>query len=306
VNIAGRAHLSAVSLAAVALGALAAWGFFNYMRTPRLTAEVRGYRLAESLGCHGCHGPRGTGGVANPRSPEGGVPAWDGGTAMMYVKNEDEIREWILDGKPWRLALQDSLDARRREQDGERLRDSFPKPGEVALRPRPPERAELPLRMPAYRDVIDAKQLDDLVAYYKAVADFVDMPEHARAGYHAARDLGCFGCHGPGGLVGVRNGRSFKGYIPPWRGPDFEDLVRNHEELRSWILDGGIPRLDQNRIARYFSTRQVIHMPAYRGVAPDSTLSSIADYIRWLSTPAGCGRILPGRLDHDTRPQARH
>ncbi len=282
-NISGRARLSVLTLAAIALGALAAWGFFNYMRTPDLTAEVRGYELAESLGCHGCHGPRGTGGVPNPGSREREVPAWDGGTAMMYVKNEDEIREWILDGKPWRLALKDSLDARRRQQEEQRARDSFPRPGEVSLRPRPPERTELPLRMPAYRGVIDTEQLADLVAYYKAVAVFEEMPEEAHNGYRAARDLGCFGCHGPGGRIGAHNPRSFKGYIPPWRGPDFRDLVRNDDELRSWILDGGIPRIEENRVARFFTTRQVIHMPAYRGVASDSTLSVIVDYIHWLS-----------------------
>jgi hypothetical protein len=31
----------------------------------------------------------------NPGSEEGTVPAWAGGTAMMYLQNEGEIREWI-------------------------------------------------------------------------------------------------------------------------------------------------------------------------------------------------------------------
>ncbi|HEX5131828.1 MAG TPA: hypothetical protein VFX92_05000 [Candidatus Krumholzibacteria bacterium] len=285
-NISGRARLSALTLAALALGGIAAWGFLSHVRTPDLTPEIRGYRLAEELGCHGCHGPRGTGGIPNPASREDKVPAWDGGTAMMYVRNDDEIREWILDGKPWRLAMRDSLDRRRREDERARALDAFPKPGEVSLRPKPPAPAEIPLRMPAYRDVIDDAQLADLVAYYKAVADYTEMPDDARQGYRAARSLGCFGCHGPGGLIGAHNPRSFKGYIPPWRGSDFRELVRNDDELRSWILDGAIPRLTENRAARYFTTRQVIRMPAYRGVMADSTLASITRYINWLSEDA--------------------
>lgn len=285
-NISGRARLSALTLAALTLGSLAAWGFFNYVRQPELTAELRGYALAEQLGCHGCHGPRGTGGVSNPGSRDGDVPAWDGGTAMMFVRNDDEIREWIMDGKPWRLALRDSLDARRRAAEAKRIRDSFPKPGDVALRPKPDAPAELPLAMPAYRDVIDEAQLEDLVAYYKAVADFGEMPDDARRGYRAANALGCFGCHGPGGLIGVENPRSFKGYIPPWRGSDYEELVKNEDELRAWILDGGIARLTENRAARFFTRRQVIRMPAYRGVMADSTLADIERYIGWLSQSA--------------------
>jgi mono/diheme cytochrome c family protein len=270
-------------LATLTLGGLAAWGFFNYMRNPSLTPELRGYALAEELGCHGCHGPRGTGGVPNPGSRDGDVPAWDGGTAMMFVRNDDEIREWIMDGKPWRLVLRDSLDARRRADEAARLRDSFPRPGEAKLRPRPDAPAELPLVMPAYGDIIDPEQLEDLVAYYKVVADFRDMPDDARAGYRAARALGCFGCHGPGGLIGVQNPRSFKGYIPPWRGSDYRELVRNDDELRSWIMDGSIPRFTENRAARFFERRQVIRMPAYRDVLADSTLLEITRYITWLS-----------------------
>jgi mono/diheme cytochrome c family protein len=280
VDISGRARLSAITLAALTLGGLATWGFFNYVRSPEFTPEIRGYHLAEDLGCHACHGPRGTGGVPNPRGRDRAVPSWDGGTAMMFVRHEDEIREWILNGKPWRLALRDSLDARRAE---DAMRKAFPGPGEGSLRPSPPDPATLPLKMPAYRDLIDDRQLEDLVAYFKAVADYTDMPAGARAGYRAARDLGCFGCHGPGGLIGADNPRSFKGYSPPWRGPDYRDLVRNDAERRAWILDGTIPRLTENRAARFFTTRQVIKMPAYRGVIADSTLTDIERYLDWLS-----------------------
>jgi mono/diheme cytochrome c family protein len=142
--------------------------------------------------------------------------------------------------------------------------------------------------MPAYRGIVDEKQLEDLVAYYKAVASFEEeakrMPPNARRGSAVARDLGCFGCHGPGGLIGVANPRSFKGYSPPWRGADFHDLVRSDDELRGWILDGGIARVDENRVGRWYTTRQVIRMPAYRGVLADSSASDVMSYIQWVSS----------------------
>jgi mono/diheme cytochrome c family protein len=95
--------------------------------------------------------------------------------------------------------------------------------------------------------------------------------------------LGCFGCHGPAGAVGTANPRSFKGYIPPWRGKDFAELVRNEEELKSWIMDGSIPRLRSNAIARFFTKRQVVQMPAYRDALSASELKDIMTYIQWLS-----------------------
>jgi hypothetical protein len=82
-------------------------------------------------------------------------------------------------------------------------------------------------------------------------------------------------------LLGTQNPRSFKGYVPPWRGADFHELVKNDEELRAWILDGVIPRIESNRIGRWFLTRQVVRMPAYRGVLADSSVDDVMSYIRW-------------------------
>jgi len=241
--------------AILAVVAVAAVALVRHVRAPRLTAELRGRALAEQYGCFACHGPGGTGGVANPLSDEKEVPAWDGGTAMMYVESEDEIREWIRDGIPRRLASREVGDSS----------------------------AALPLRMPAFGDLLNDRELDDLVAYYKAVADYGPMPQDAREGYRAAKRLGCFGCHGPGGRVGASNPRAFKGYIPPWRGDDFAELVKNEDELRAWIRDGRIDRLERNALARYFTRRQVIEMPAYREVVTDEELDALVVYIDWVS-----------------------
>ncbi len=299
----------------IALGLIGLVGlvFYLYLSTPRLTAELRGYALAEELGCHGCHGPRGTGGTSNPRSEEAEVPSWDGGNLMMWAENDAEIREWILDGVTRRHLEEERTRAHR--SAGANAHTHAAEGPDTAAHPHvhpsgaedstvhtdmpAPETADssapahehgtgrdphvLPLQMPAFRDVVDGGELDALVAYVKAVALTGTMPEAARRGRQAAAERGCFGCHGPGGMLGVSNPKSFKGYIPPWRGKDFAEMVRNEEELRAWIQDGIIPRFESNQLASFFSKRQIIQMPAYRDVLTDVELDDIVTYIEWLS-----------------------
>src|SRR5262245_35839395 len=82
-----------------------------YLAYPRVRARIlsledtpaaRGQRLATALGCFACHGPGGSGTTHNPGSEEGTVPAFTERTQMMYVKNADDLREYILDGAPRR------------------------------------------------------------------------------------------------------------------------------------------------------------------------------------------------------------
>ncbi len=272
------------------------------VRRPRLTPELRGRAVAVEMGCFACHGPAGTGGVPNPGSDEGEVPAWDGGNAMMYVKNEAEIREWILDGLPARLARrqaerartsgggashdeQDDATPEHDDADDHADADDRGADGDAAGGHRHDDHDEAALEMPAYRDVIGGRDLDDLVAYYRAVAAFDEPPEDAMEGYRVARRVGCFGCHGPGGLVGARNPRAFKGYIPPWRGADYRELVRDDAELEAWIRHGSIPRFERNPLARFFTGRQIIHMPAYDERLTDDEIDALMRYIRWLQSP---------------------
>lgn len=239
-------------------GALAAFPVARaYWRWRETNPLTRGRALAARSGCFGCHGPDGTAGIDNPGARGGKVPAWDGGTAMMYVESVAEVREYIADGLPARKRA----DAKYVEQLG---------------------KAKVP--MPAYRDVLSERELDDVTAYVAAQAGLGGPPEGSRAaeGREEAREHGCFSCHGVDGAGGVPNPGSLKGYIPGWRGPDFDDLVRSDEELRGWILDGGIPRLTENRLARRYLERMKAPMPAYRGAIEDEDVEAIAAYIKWL------------------------
>lgn len=240
----------ALGLALVAgLSALA----LVWVRTPRLGPAERGARRAAALGCVACHGPDGRGGIANPGSVEREVPGFAGGTSMMYLEAPNDLREWILDGRPARLHA--------------------PMAGPKAL-----------LKMPAYRARVDADALEELIAWYRAVADYTPgIAEAAADGRRAARKAGCFGCHGPGGLIGRANEGSLKGYVPAWGSPDYFDLVESDAELRAWILDGAPERIRSHSIAQWFMQRQHLRMPAYREVLEPAQVESIITYIRWLA-----------------------
>src|SRR2546427_8632321 len=135
------------------------------------TPARRGQRLAAELGCFACHGPAGNGGTKNPGSEEGTVPAFTERTQMMYVKTADDLREYVLDGAP-----------RRKRED-------------------PDYRAKMEaaaLRMPAYRDVVTAGQVEDLVAYLRAASgQILPDAEIAARGAELAADLGCEGWQRP-------------------------------------------------------------------------------------------------------------
>jgi mono/diheme cytochrome c family protein len=258
-----------IALAVVAVAAMeTAWLLYPVLRARLLaledTAAARGRRLAAELGCLACHGPGGGGGTANPGSEEGEVPAFTEQTQMMYVKSPDDLREYILDGAP-----------RRKREDPE-------------YRARMEAAA---MRMPAYRGVVSAADVDDLVAYLRAASGQIGPDDPLEAhGAELAAKLSCFACHGALGAGGVANPGSLKGYIPAFWGDDFDELVRDDEELRRWIADGSIPRIAEHPIGGHFFARQVLKMPAYGKVVPAADIDALAAYVRWLR--AGSWRSL--------------
>jgi mono/diheme cytochrome c family protein len=218
-----------------------------WWRSANLGAVPRGADLALAQGCLGCHG--GTGESARlPRR-----------FADLDDLEPATLREWILDGMPSRV---------RRDAGTRQALESAA------------------IRMPAWRGRLSDAQVDDLVAYLRAVAN-ADVPQDpaARKGQAVADRLGCFRCHGPGGRGAGRNPGSLKGYSPPWDGQDYSELVANDRELREWILNGRPQRLQANPLARYFLDRQTIRMPAFGGQITDEELLAIEAYIGWLRRP---------------------
>jgi mono/diheme cytochrome c family protein len=245
----------AVVGASALLGALL-YGAYEIWRVRNLGRVQRGWIVAAEKGCFTCHGPGGIRGMANPGHAEEEVPPWSGGLVTMYVQSEQDLREWILDGLPQRI-----------KKD----------PQQMKLR----EKAVVD--MPAWRGLLSDRELDDLVAYVKAVSDF-DVPQDEKAdeGRKIADRMGCFNCHGPQGRGAAPNALAFKGYIPPWDGADFVELARDEAEIREWILDGAAKRIANSAAGRFFLERQPIKMPAYRGYLTDAEVDRLLDYIRWL------------------------
>ena len=245
--------LAVFALAAAAVIAAA------FVFHPNLTPVERGRRLAEANGCFGCHGPEGTHGASNPGRREGTVPTWSG-TLMMYASSAAEVREWIADGVTKKKASSETWKEERRKGA---------------------------LRMPAYRRRLSAREIDDLVAFVVAAAG-EPTPEDslALAGRGRATELGCVGCHGTGGRFARPNPRSLKGYVPPWDGPDFPDLVRDESEFREWVEEGVSRRFRSNAMATFFLRRAYLHMPAYRTHLEAGDVEALWAYVTWLRSHA--------------------
>jgi mono/diheme cytochrome c family protein len=238
----------------VLLFALAWLAFYTTVLRPKLTPVERGRRLAEKTGCFGCHGAEGTEGTADPGRPSGKVPSYR--SLMMYAKNEHDVREWIRDGVTASRARSESWKESRKAGA---------------------------LHMPAFGKRLNASQIDDLVAFVMA-ASGEEAPEDsmALAGHERASDLGCTGCHGAGGRYARPNPGSLKGYIPPWDGEDFPDLVRDRHEFGEWVENGVTRRFDTNPAAKYFLRRAALHMPAYKRFVKEGDVDALWAYVTWL------------------------
>jgi mono/diheme cytochrome c family protein len=224
------------------------------------TPAGRGHRLAGELGCFACHGPEGAGGTKNPGSQEGEVPAFTEQTQMMYVKTTDDLREYVLDGAP----------RRRRDDPDYRARM------EAAA-----------LRMPAYRGLVTAAQVDDLVAYLRATSgQVIPDDDAAKHGAELAATYRCEACHAPLGAGGVRNPGSFKGYIPGFWDSDYDELVRSDDELHEWIDDGAIARITEHPVGGWFFRRQAVKMPAYGKFLPPDDVRALEAWVKWVRAGA--------------------
>jgi mono/diheme cytochrome c family protein len=196
-------------------------------------------------------------GTANPGDKDPTVPSF--GSLMMYADNVEEVRHWITNGtrRP------------RVKRDGPRQ-----------------DRGRSTLKMPAFGDRLSKSEIEDLVAFVRAVADDPAPDDSlALAGRDRAGELGCVGCHGEGGRYARRNPGALKGYVPPWDGDDFPELVRDEAEFREWVEHGVSPRFESNRVARFFLDRAPLRMPAYEGKLEPGDLDALWAYIKWLRAP---------------------
>jgi mono/diheme cytochrome c family protein len=103
-------------------------------------AGARGRDLVTTHRCESCHGPAGAGGLRNPGSFKGYVPGWLGPDFGDLVRDDAELRQWILDGGIQRLS-------------GDRLAARFLSRQRV--------------RMPAYKAALSSADADAIGAYIR-------------------------------------------------------------------------------------------------------------------------------------------
>jgi mono/diheme cytochrome c family protein len=101
-----------------------------------------GRQAAEKYGCFSCHGPQGRGSNPNVRAFKGYIPSWDGADFPELAANDQEIREWILDGTSQRFARSPLARFFLERQ---------------------------PIKMPAYRGHLQEAEIEQLLAYIKWV-----------------------------------------------------------------------------------------------------------------------------------------
>jgi mono/diheme cytochrome c family protein len=234
---------------------------FPYIKSLVLQLETsraeKGKTLAKKMGCFSCHGPEGSGGVPNRGAAAKEVPSLDGGMILMGVKNDAEIAEYIRDGLPNRKKWDKDYYDRYQNQL---------------------------IKMPAYKKHLNEKEIELLVSTIKSL-NGLPRPKDDRVleGENLTIRMGCTTCHGPRGNAGIKNPGSFKGYIPGWWGDDFRELVKNDEELYSWIRKGKIERFERNPLASFFTRRQIIKMPAFENYLSEKKIAMIAEYLKWLN-----------------------
>ena len=255
----------------VVLLALAGGVGLAIARRADLPAAERGRRVAELYGCFGCHGPGGLHPANNPGRIDKPVPNF-ADDVMMFAKTPGEIHEWIHNGVTKRKLA--SITWRTDRDRGA-------------------------LRMPAFKGRMNERDMDDVVAYVMA-ASGMPGPEDsiAAGGLLRAEDLGCVGCHGPGGRLARPNPGSWKGCIPSWAGRDFPEVVRDSTEFRQWIEKGVSRRFDSNPLAAFFLRRAIVKMPAYEKHLESGDVPALWAYVTWLRTEGSRANAEPME-DHD-------
>jgi len=231
-----------------------------FLCTPHSSPFMRGQKIAHDLGCIGCHESQTSSVTANPASLRGVIPSFHSGAVVsaFWVQDLNEFREWVVQG-----ASNRNIEERKKFSASD---------------------TSGAIKMPAYGSTLSSDQISDLYAYYNHENNFKLPNVGAVAqGVIVAEQHGCFACHGPYGLSGLSNPGSFKGYIPPWEGEDFNELVHDDQELKEWIHTGSLKRISHNLFGKYFLYRQKIHMPAYGDMLNDQEVNDLVSYVHWLS-----------------------
>ena len=167
---------------------------------PASTKAMKGRMLAHEHGCFGCHGWEGRGGTSNPGSLKRQIPSWDGEDFKELVTSDEELREWIREGRSRRIESRFLARLLTRNQI---------------------------IRMPSYKEVLDDDELDAIVEYihwlrsekrdsreYWVRPDATTEQAPVARGRYLFRYAGCASCHNAKGNRGFPNPNALGDEIP--------------------------------------------------------------------------------------------
>jgi mono/diheme cytochrome c family protein len=107
-------------------------------------------------------------------------------------------------------------------------------------------------------------------------------------GHAVALRAGCFSCHGPDGVGGVKNPGSEDGEVPAFVEGTVMMWVKSEAEIREYILDGAPARKRADPRFKQQTQAQLLAMPAYRGFLGEHEVDDLIAYLRAVS-----GLIVP-------------
>jgi mono/diheme cytochrome c family protein len=117
----------------------------------------------------------------------------------------------------------------------------------------------------------------------------------AERGQRLAADLGCFACHGPGGVGGVSNAGAEEGHVPAFTEQTQMMYVKTTDDLREYILDGAPRRRREDPDYRARMEAAAVQMPAYRKFVSAAEVEDLVVYLRAASGQIGPDEKLAAR-----------
>ena len=100
----------------------------------------------------------------------------------------------------------------------------------------------------------------------------------AERGRRLAEKMGCFGCHGPGGIRGAMNPGRTDGSVPNFEG-DVMMFAGDPEEIHEWIHNGVTAKRQKSETWRSQRERGVLKMPAFKGRMTEARMHDLVAYV---------------------------
>ncbi len=137
-----------------------------------------------------------------------------------------------------------------------------------------------PVPMPPYSGRIEHPEWLAAQQAVGALTGLVGIPEDPElaAGHDVARDLGCFGCHGPLGAGGIGNPGSLAERVPGWYGAAFRRAEAEEGGMAGVIRDGSRP----TRLPVPGLKGPLLTMPAFGSRLDSTEMGVLVAYLRWL------------------------